>query len=61
VILESRMGIRLDNHLSEQAMALKVDTHKDWCENLAWQGEEAHRVDSSWRPPYGERSVIRDH
>ncbi|HEY8968015.1 MAG TPA: glycoside hydrolase family 97 N-terminal domain-containing protein, partial [Puia sp.] len=61
VILESRMGIRLDNHLSEQAMALKVDTHKDWCENLAWQGEEAHGVDSSWRPPYGERSVIRDH
>src|SRR6188472_3756978 len=34
VILESALDIQLDNHLSEQAMALKVDKHKDWCENL---------------------------
>jgi len=61
VILESRLGIRLDNHLTEQAMALKVDTHADWCENLAWAGEEAYKVDSFWRPLYGERSIVRDH
>src|SRR5687767_1558962 len=34
VIHESELDIQLDNHLSEQAMALKVDSHVRWCENL---------------------------
>ena len=60
VILESGLDIQLDNHLSEQAMALKVDRHKDWCENLTVLGTAASSMDTSWKPVYGERNLIRD-
>lgn len=60
VILESVLDIRLDNHLSEQAMALKVDKHKDWCENLVITGTAVSSKDEFWKPAYGEKSLIRD-
>src|SRR5215211_9096493 len=34
VVNESALELQLDNHLSESAMALKIDTHKRWMENL---------------------------
>lgn len=61
VILESVMDVRLDNHLSESAMALKVDEHQDWCENLKITRIATSSADTSWKPVCGERSVIRDH
>jgi alpha-glucosidase len=61
VIHESVLDIQLDNHLSEQAMALKVDRHKKWCENLLIKHVTIASVDTSWQPLYGERSIIRDH
>ncbi|WP_276485513.1 glycoside hydrolase family 97 protein [Paraflavitalea pollutisoli] len=60
VIGESALDIQLDNHLSEQAMALKVDSHARWCENLVVKQIRTSTHDSDWTPPYGERSVIRD-
>jgi hypothetical protein len=60
VILESELDIQLDNHLSEQAMALKVDNHAKWCENLTILGTETSSKDTSWKPVYGERNIIRD-
>jgi len=60
VILESLLDIQLDNHLSEQAMALKVDKHKNWCENLKVTGTSFSTRDTLWKPIYGERSTIRD-
>ena len=60
VIGESLLDLQMDNHLSEQAMAIKVDRHADWCENLQFVSRESFTKDSSWKPPYGETSSIRD-
>jgi len=61
VIRESLLDIRLDNNLSEKAMALKIDTHADWCENLKYRKARTWSADTTWRPVCGERSEIRDH
>lgn len=61
VILESLLDIQLDNHLSENAMALKVDHHANWCENLIVKGISKRTEDTTWTPVYGERQLIRDH
>ncbi|MEI3802635.1 MULTISPECIES: glycoside hydrolase family 97 protein [unclassified Chitinophaga] len=61
VILESLLDIQLDNHLSEQAMALKVDQHANWCENLVVKGISRSARDTTWKPVYGEQELIRDH
>ncbi|MFN8352863.1 MAG: glycoside hydrolase family 97 N-terminal domain-containing protein [Spirosomataceae bacterium] len=61
VILESALDIQLDNHLSELAMALKVDKTTRWCENLVFKRFSNTSKDTTWKPLYGERSLIRDH
>lgn len=60
VINESVLDIQLDNNLSERAMALPVDKHKKWCENLQAKKIFSSSVDTSWIPVYGERSTICD-
>ncbi|MBS1565751.1 MAG: glycoside hydrolase family 97 catalytic domain-containing protein [Bacteroidetes bacterium] len=60
VIDSSMLGLQMDNHLSEQAMALKVDRHKDWCENLRVTGKEMSSNDTVWKPLYGQSSSIRE-
>jgi hypothetical protein len=61
VIHESELDIQLDNKLSERAMALKVDSHARWCENLMVTKFSQYSRDTTWKPVYGERSEIRDH
>jgi hypothetical protein len=61
IILESVLDIQLDNHLSESAMALKIDHHQKWCENLKVTGIKTLSKDTSWKPVYGEKNMIRDH
>lgn len=61
VITESALDIQLDNHLSEQAMALKVDSTTNWCEDLSVKGISNTSYDSIWKPVYGERNAIPDH
>jgi hypothetical protein len=60
VILESVLDIQLDNNLSERAMALKVDKHINWCENLVIKKIVSFGDDASWKPLYGERSIITE-
>lgn len=60
LIYESELDIQLDNNLSERAMALKVDKHTRWCENLVVQKIRHDTKDTIWSPPYGERNSIRD-
>jgi len=60
IITESVLDIQLDNHLSEMAMALKVDQHKKWCENLVVKKITTTTRDTSWKPVYGENSLIKD-
>jgi alpha-glucosidase len=61
VINESVLDIQLDNHLSESAMALKVDKHKRWCENLIIKKIIRYSKDTSWKPVGGERSEVTNH
>ncbi|WP_352432932.1 glycoside hydrolase family 97 N-terminal domain-containing protein [Mucilaginibacter sp. PAMB04274] len=60
VIKESELDLRLDNNLSEKAMALQVDTHQRWFENLKVTGVVTSSKDSLWKPVYGEQAQIRD-
>lgn len=60
VIYESALDIQLDNNLSERAMALKVDGHAKWCENLKVVSIAYASKDESWKPVCGEQSLIRD-
>ncbi|AYD47725.1 glycoside hydrolase family 97 protein [Arachidicoccus soli] len=60
VIKPSVMDINMDNHLSEEAMALKVDKHKDWCENLKIINVAYSSLDTAWTPVCGEQDSIRD-
>lgn len=60
VINESELDLQLDNNLSERAMALKVDKHPRWFENLAVTKITGSSKDTSWHPVVGERAVIRD-
>lgn len=61
VILESLVQLELDNNLSEKAMALKVDGHKHWFENLAIKKITTLTKDTTWTPVCGERAAIPDH
>ena len=61
VVEESALDIQLDNNLSERAMALKVDTHARWCQNLLVKEIVHSSYDTIWQPPYGENRTIRDH
>jgi hypothetical protein len=61
VILDSLLDLQLDNHLSESAMALKVDKQAKWFDNLAITGIRHGAHDSAWTPVTGERASIRDH
>jgi alpha-glucosidase len=60
VVLESQLNIKLDNHLSQLALALKTDAGS-WCDDLVFEKETESSNDSTWNPLYGERSAIRDH
>lgn len=60
VILESKLDLQLDNHLSESAMALKVDKQQSWFDNLKIKGVQISQKDTTWQPVYGERKQIHD-
>ncbi|PRY30430.1 alpha-glucosidase [Spirosoma oryzae] len=66
VILESGLGVQIDNHVFEHAMAHKVTTPPgtqgvNWCDNLVIKNVVRTAKDTTWKPVYGERSLIRDH
>jgi hypothetical protein len=61
VIRDSVLDLELDNHLSESAMALKIDRHAKWFDNLAITGMQPTSSDQRWKPATGESATIRDH
>lgn len=61
IITTSNMDLDLDNHLSESAMALKVDQHRKWFDNLLITRTDTSTHHSSWKPVYGEQNIIIDH
>lgn len=61
VINESELGVLIENQLFESALGIPNDDSKLWGENLVLTGEERQTVNTSWKPVYGERSLIKDH
>tara|TARA_R110002050_G_scaffold81133_1_gene173426 strand:+ start:35644 stop:37590 length:1947 start_codon:yes stop_codon:yes gene_type:complete len=60
VVLESELGILLENQLFESALGIENDDAELWCENLKLKSVEHSGNDTTWMPFYGERSVVRD-
>jgi len=60
VVLESELGVLIENKLFESALAVPNDTCKIWGENLNFLGADRTTVDNSWKPVYGEHVNIRN-
>jgi len=60
VILESELGVLVENQLFESALAIENDPSKLWGENLDLKTVRNSSKDTSWKPVYGERSSIPD-
>lgn len=61
VIRESELGVQIENRLFESALGIPNDKSAVWSENLVLTGEERETVNTTWKPVYGERSVVKDH
>ncbi len=61
VIKESEMDLQLDNQISQNAMALKTDAPGSWFSKLKILSSTVSKKDTTWKPVYGENSLIRDY
>jgi alpha-glucosidase len=60
VVEESELGVLIENQLFESALAVPNDTCKVWGENLNYTGVQRTAFDETWKPVYGEHTVIRN-
>ena len=61
IVLESQMGVNIDNRLFESALGVPRGEYANWCSDLELRSEERTNADTTWTPPYGENARIRDH
>ena len=59
-VLESELGVLIENKTLESALAVPNDTCKIWGENLKFKDVQINSVDQTWKPVYGENKLIRD-
>jgi alpha-glucosidase len=60
VVLESELGVLIENNTFESALGVPNDTCKIWGENLSFTGSKRDTVNKTWTPVYGEHSSIRN-
>lgn len=60
VILESDLGVLIENNLFESALGIENDPSNLWCENLDFTSSEDSSVNEIWKPVYGEGSLVKD-
>lgn len=60
VIEESELGVLIENQLFESALGIPNDNCKLWGENLTFTESETKNINQTWKPVYGERSIVRD-
>lgn len=60
VVLESELGVLIENQTFESALAVPNDTCKIWGENLKFTGIQSNTKDETWKPVYGENATVRD-
>ncbi|WP_163407183.1 glycoside hydrolase family 97 protein [Flavobacterium ajazii] len=61
VVLESELGVLVENQTFESALGIPNDTCKVWGENLNFTGVLKNTVNQTWKPIYGEKTLITDH
>ncbi len=59
-VLESELGVLIENQLFESAMGIENDPSEKWFENLDFRKTTDRAVSTSWKPVYGERSTIKE-
>lgn len=60
VVMESELGVLIENQIFESALGVPNDTCKVWEENLKFNDVQTTSVDQIWKPVYGENKLIRD-
>ena len=60
VILKSLLDLKIDNKLFESALAIENDSSENWFDNLDFKGDSTSSKKETWKPVYGERSVIQN-
>lgn len=60
VVLESELGVLIQNNLFESALAIENDPSNFWCENLTLLSVDNNSENSTWEPIYGERNIVRN-
>jgi len=60
IVLESELGVLIENQTFESALAVPNDTCKVWGENLNFTGVKRNSSDTTWKPVYGENAAIRN-
>lgn len=60
VVLESELGVLIENQTFESALAVPNDTCKIWGENLTFTTVQRSSTDETWKPVYGEYTSIRN-
>lgn len=61
VVLESKLDIRLDNHIWERALAKFWKQPTQWNDVMSFDKTETVSVNETWKPLYGERAMVKDH
>ena len=61
IVLQSQLGVDIDNRLFESALAVPRGEHENWCTDLVLKSEERLSTDTTWIPLYGENARIHDH
>lgn len=60
VVLDSRVGLELDNRIWELALARHINRGNKWMDNLQYKSTDRSEHSSNWNNPYGERSTVTD-
>ncbi len=60
VVLESELGVLIENNTFESALGIPNDGCKVWGENLNFTGIQRNEVNNSWKPVYGENAIIQN-
>jgi len=60
IVLESELGVLIENQTFESALAIPNDTCKVWGENLNFIDAKRNTTNETWKPVYGENSSIRN-
>lgn len=60
IVSESELGLLVENQLFESSLGIENDTSVLWCDNMTFLGVETKSGNNTWKPIYGERSVVSD-